>query len=164
MATTYPRGLPRRYRRLWRKPWARRAPLVFGFRRWLQRHGYLSPHFTLAEAASKDGTPVPRRLLRAARNHAFRLERVRHALGDQPIPIISWHRSPAHNAAVGGASQSQHLKARATDHPREWVERVGRFRFDRVADRIFKDGGVGRYPAGSVHLDSRGWRARWTSF
>lgn len=167
---SYPRGLPRRYRKLWNKPWARRAPAAWGFRKWLQHNGYLTPHFTLAEAASKDGQPIPRRLLAGARNHAFKLERVRHATGDRPVPIVSFYRSPERNAEVGGASQSQHLRAVATDHPKSWADSVryrglvGERAVDRLAADFFADGGYGDYPGGNVHFDSRGWFARWTSF
>jgi zinc D-Ala-D-Ala carboxypeptidase len=159
MAARYPRGLPRRYRRYWDHPWRWEARFI-----WLQRNGYLSPNFTLREAASKDGTPIPRRLLRKARNHAFNLEVLRHRLGDVSMPVLSWYRSPAHNAAVGGASRSQHMNAVATDFTSGWVERVGRTRVLREGERVFSNGGMGVYPAGSVHFDSRGFRARWTSF
>lgn len=169
-AAGYPAGLPRRYRRLWSKPWARRARYVWGFRKWLQAHGYLTPHFTLAEAASKDGVPIPRSMLAAARNHAFNLEQVRHATGDRPVPILSFYRSPARNAAVGGAKSSWHMKAVATDHPKSWADSVryaglvGERACDALAERFFSNGGYGDYPGGSVHFDSRGFRARWTSF
>jgi hypothetical protein len=143
---------------------------MVGFRRWLQRHGYLTPHFTLAEAASKDGTSIPRSMIRSARNHAFNLEQMRHATGDKSIPIISWYRSPAHNAAVGGASGSLHMRAVATDHPRSWSAtvryggRVGEAACDALAGRFFANGGYGDYPSGAVHFDSRGYRSRWSSF
>lgn len=164
MPATYPRGLPRRYRTLWAKPWARRARYAWGFRKWLQAHGYLTPHFTLAEAASKDGTPIPRRLLAGARNHAFNLEVLRHDLGDVNMPVLSWYRSPAHNSAVGGASLSRHMRADATDFGREWVDDVGRRRVLAAGERVFRNGGMGVYPGGSVHFDSRGSRARWSSW
>jgi len=161
----YPNGLPRRWRRHWREPWRLRARRAWRFRRWLRRHGYLSPNFTQAEASGKGrnrlGSDVPASMLRRAQRHAFRLERLRHALGDRPVKIISWYRNPRHNRAVGGASLSQHMRAVATDHPRAWVESVGRTRFEREANRLFAKGGFGRYPSGSAHTDSRGWRARW---
>lgn len=160
----YPAGLPRAYRYHWNHPWRQSARLNLPFRRWLGRHGYLTPHFKKADAACKDGTPVPHALIKDARNHAFNLERLRHRLGDKPIPILSWYRTRAYNQRIGGASQSQHINAVATDMSREWVEQVGRSNFDREADIVFRDGGVGRYPAGSVHVDTRGFRARWTSF
>lgn len=162
----YPKNLPAKYRYHWRHPWTRKAKYSVGFRRWLNKNRYLSPHFRKSEARQRGGNRawVPRHLLPLARNHAFNLERLRHALGDKPIPVISWYRSRAYNRAIGGASLSQHILARATDHPDSWVDRVGRARVNAAADRIWRDGGVGRYPAGSVHFDSRGTRARWSSF
>jgi hypothetical protein len=160
----YPKGLPKKYRKHWDRPWTQRARLNRGFRLWLGRNGYLTPHFTKEEARSHNGEWVPRELLKHARNHAFNLEQLRHELGDVSIPIVSWYRSERYNREIRGATKSQHIQARATDHPREWVERVGRARVNAAADKVFRDGGVGRYPAGSVHFDSRGFRARWTSF
>ena len=159
-----PSKLPKKYRYHWNHPWRRKAKYNLGFRRWLGKHGYLSPNFTLAEARCKDGTSVPRHLRPLARNHAFNLEKLRHKIGDRPIRIISWYRSPSYNARIGGARYSQHMRANATDHSREWVESVGRTRVMTAANQVWRKGGVGTYPAGSVHFDSRGWWARWTSW
>jgi hypothetical protein len=137
---------------------------MFGFRRWLHRHGYLTPHFRLSEAACKDGTPVPKALIHGARDHAFALERLRHRLGDRPIQIISWYRHPAYNRRIRGASRSQHLTGKATDHPQAWVEDAGRAQVQAAANAVFAKGGVGIYPGGSMHFDSRGFFARWSSF
>jgi hypothetical protein len=161
----YPRGLPNRWRRHWRDPWRWQARRAWRFKRWLRRNGYLSPNFTQAEASgatrNRYGTDVPVFMLKQAQRHAFRLERLRHRLGDQPISILSWYRNPRHNDDVGGATRSQHMRALATDHSSAWIAKVGRDRFIREAGRIFAKGGVGLYPSGSGHTDSRGWRARW---
>lgn len=162
MATNYPTWLPKRYRDHWERPWTRKAARSPGFRLLLARHRMLSPHFSYAEAASKDGTAIPRQLRTQARNHAFKLERLRHVLGDGPLPITSWYRSPAHNRKVGGAAKSKHMDAIATDHPMEFVRRHPNF--DKHANEIFRDGGFGTYPGGARHVDSRGIRARWTTF
>ncbi len=159
-----PHDLPRKYHTYWREPWRESAKRSPGFRRWLHKRGYLSPHFTIRGAASKDGRQIPRRLILGARNHAFNLEKLRHRLGDKPLPVLSWYRSPARNAAVGGAKNSKHLQAIATDHAKEHVAKVGRGRFLAQADSIFKSGGLGAYTSGAVHVDSRGVRARWTTF
>jgi GH24 family phage-related lysozyme (muramidase) len=150
-----PPALPAKWRDHWRRPWLRKARRNLGFRHWLGRHGYLTPHFTKAEAASKDGRPIPKHLRPAARNHAFKLERIRHELGDEPLPIVSWYRSPEHNVAVGGARFSKHMAAIATDHPRQWVDaNGGQDAILRLADRVNVNG-FGRYPGGNVHMDSR---------
>ena len=164
MAWRYPKGLPKRYRWHWDHPWSLRARQHRGFKRWLREHGYLSPNFSLAEARCKDGTPVPRSLRVAAQRHAFNLERLRHALGDRPISIISWYRHAAYNRRIGGASRSKHVAAIATDHSTQWVNRMGRSRVRYHGNRIFANGGMGTYPAGSMHFDTRGYKARWSSF
>lgn len=120
----------------------------------------------MSEASCKDQarTQPPTALNRRARDHAFNLERLRHRLGDLPIAVISWYRTPAHNERVGGARVSKHIDAVATDHPREWVDRVGRSAVMRHGGVVFRNGGLGVYPSGSVHFDSRGARARWSSW
>lgn len=45
----------------------------------------------------------------------WKLEAMRHALGDQPITVTSGFRSYACNSAVGGASNSRHLYGDAAD-------------------------------------------------
>lgn len=156
---------PAKFRDHHARPWTRKARYSPGFRRWLARHRLLTPNFSIADTAvGRDGTPVPRWMRAAARNHAFDLERFRHEIGDRPIVPISWYRTRAYNAEIGGARFSQHLTGRATDYDRATVERVGRARWFRAAEKVFAKGGVGDYPAGSAHLDSRGFRARWRSY
>lgn len=154
-----------RQREYWRKPWT--VPLdprkAAPFKKLLREHGYLSPNFTLAEAACNDpaNTPVPKSLLGQAQHHAFRLERFRHECGDVSLSVLSWFRTLAWNRAQGGASESRHLKADATDFDVATVQRIGTARFDAAAEKVFANGGFGRYPSGSRHVDSRGSRARW---
>ena len=156
-----PRGLPIRYRLFWAQPWRESAKRSSGFRKWLDANGYLSPNYTIREAASKDGVRLPGLLRKRARDHAFNLEKLARRLGVKKIPVLSWYRSAARNAAVGGARDSRHMRGDATDHTREWVARVGRARLLKHAEAIFKNGGLGKYSSGSVHFDSRGKRARW---
>ncbi len=89
------------------------------------------------------------------------MERLRHELGDKPLPVLSWYRTPAHNTAVGGASQSRHMHADAADFTTQTVAGFGAARFDATCDKVFANGGFGRYPSGSRHGDSRGSPARW---
>lgn len=82
----------------------------------------LSPHFTLDEftfsqtAARKgiDNDP-PADVLANLQRTANGMEAVRVVLGGAPIHISSGYRSPALNAAVGGAKASQHLTGQACD-------------------------------------------------
>lgn len=155
---------PRRYRKYWKSPWSLRARRSKAFRDFCWKNGYLSPHFSREDGACHDGTPIPASLRRNAQRHAFNMERFRHALGDKPIPILSWYRTESYNRRIGGATHSQHIQADASDVDKSVVERIGRSRFFQVANVIFRNGGVGDYPSGSAHTDSRGYRARWTSF
>ncbi|WP_411056520.1 D-Ala-D-Ala carboxypeptidase family metallohydrolase [Streptomyces sp. E11-3] len=50
-----------------------------------------------------------------ARRTMWKLEALRHALGDQPIRVTSGFRSYSCNSAVGGASGSRHLYGDAAD-------------------------------------------------
>ena len=82
----------------------------------------------------------------------------------RPIVIISGYRSPARNAAVGGADKSQHLEAKAADikiagiPTEEIYNRIDKL----IAQGLVKQGGLGKYiKSGFVHYDIRGSKARW---
>lgn len=158
-----PTWLPRESWEPWQKPWTDAASRSTKFRNLLWNNGFASPNFTRKETACQDAanTPVPANLRANAQRQAFNLEKLRHALGDKPLPILSWFRTPAHNAAVGGASQSRHMQADATDFTVQTVSSFGASKFDSTSDRIYANGGFGRYPSGSRHVDSRGSKARW---
>jgi hypothetical protein len=153
-----------RFRHYWRKPWLRAARRSRKFKRFCWKHGYVSPNFTRAEWASKDGTPVPKSLRKNAQKQGFKCEQLRHALGNRPIGALSYYRSPEHNAAVGGASQSRHMQADACDWDISLINKVGRDRFLGAVYKIWRNGGIGIYPGGNVHTDSRGYLARWSSW
>jgi hypothetical protein len=79
---------------------------------------YLSEHFSLAEMTATahrniNNTPPPG-VLDALSDTAERMEAVRELLG-HPIHINSGYRSPALNAAVGGAVNSAHMSGHAVD-------------------------------------------------
>lgn len=150
----------------------------------------LSTHFNWSEVFAKSGYPGiplgPMRLPNGdwvkprvnAKTHARNLEKLRTALNaerakrglpETGIAINSWARSWEHNKEVGGAFKSQHLYFKATDITKEEVARIcpwkgGPTDFDKIANEIFKDGGFGQYPGGARHVDSRGYRSRWSSF
>lgn len=150
----------------WDRPWE--VPLsafkARRFKRRLWKHGRVSVNYSRREAACKNGTPVPRRLRRSVQRHAFYLERVRHRCGDRALPILSWFRTRRYNAEVGGASESQHVKARATDIAEETRQALGASAFDAVCQSVFRNGGIGTQGSagGPVrHVDSRRGAARW---
>lgn len=157
-----PRG--HKYRGYWKNPWGRKAQRSRGFKKFCWKHGFVSPNFTRAEWASKDGAAVPDSLRKNAQRQAFKCERLRHSLGDEPIGALSYYRSPAHNAAVGGASQSRHMSADACDWSAQTIARFGVERFRAECARIWAKNGIGSYPGGSIHTDARPWYARWTSW
>lgn len=149
-----------------------------------------SPHFSWAEVVARSGysylpfgpTAIGNgRIVMTprinARRHAANLERLRSAVNEARrlkgfpptgIRVLSWARSFEHNSdpRVGGARNSQHLYFLATDISLQEIERLcpwasGRATFDDLLDKVFANGGVGLYPAGNRHVDSRGHRARW---
>lgn len=70
----------------------------------------VSRNFTLGELASKDGANIV--LLHPAL--ILGLQTIRDHVG-KPIRVNSAFRSPAHNKAIGGASNSQHTLGLAAD-------------------------------------------------
>lgn len=74
-----------------------------------------------------------------------------------PVYINSGIRCREHNAAVGGASQSRHTDGDAAD-----ICCPGKMPSElyNIAVRLLPDGGVGLYSWG-VHVDTRGYKARW---
>ena len=105
--------------------------------------GRCSEHFRFREFRSKgDGwIKVDRALVRG-------LERYRSVLG-KPVTIISGYRDPTHNAAVGGASSSQHLFGNAADIPPALP-------LDRVRElRVFSGIGVDAATGLVRHVDVR---------
>lgn len=117
----------------------------------------VSPNFTAEEFACKCGKckyTTPSLALVAA------LEELREALGNKPLRIISGLRCPAHNKAVGGIPKSKHVKGTAADvRPPKGMTSE---QLAKTAENIkaFQEGGIGIYPT-FVHLDVRGYKARW---
>jgi uncharacterized protein YcbK (DUF882 family) len=111
--------------------------------------GDLSPHFSRSEFRSRDGGalvgPSP------ALVHV--LEHIR-ALRPGPLRIVSGYRTPAHNAAVGGAKHSRHMYGDAADIP------AGR----ATLSEAWSAGAVGVGTSGqwATHVDTRpGPRRHW---
>ncbi|WP_289172093.1 D-Ala-D-Ala carboxypeptidase family metallohydrolase [uncultured Parasutterella sp.] len=121
----------------------------------------MSKHFKPSEFESKDGRPSPwPEVVDPALYHL--LEEIRADFGE-PICINSGYRSPEHNAAVGGAKNSYHVKGQAADirpqyssDKEKWKSSLGRLKI--IANRRCK-GGVGFYSS-FVHVDL-GPERRW---
>lgn len=121
----------------------------------------MSEHFNPKEFESKDGKPSPWPEVVDPALYVL-LEEIRAEFGE-PICINSGYRSPEHNAAVGGAKNSFHVKGQAADirpsmgkPPEEFNSALGRLKV--IANRKCI-GGVGFYPA-FVHVDL-GPKRRW---
>jgi len=79
---------------------------------------------------------------------------------DLPVKITSGYRCPEYNAKVGGVKNSQHTKGTAADIVVRGMNPATVGRICSIGP--FKDGGVGVYvDKGFVHLDVRGYPARW---
>lgn len=144
-----PNWLPTHFADQWRKPWtvSRSGGDQASFKRLIWEHGYASPHYTRKEAGGTlrhpQGCPVPEGLRGNCQYHAFSLERVRHECGDKAMGPLSWYRCGPHNSAVGGATQSQHMQANATDWSDATRASLGADRFDNAMHREFANGGRG---------------------
>lgn len=91
-------------------------------------------------------------------NLLLKLEELRRAIGNKPIVVTSGYRCPTHNKAVGGAANSQHKYGKAADIKARGMtpRQLGPY-----AEQVFHNGGVGLRGATIVHVDTRGYRARW---
>ncbi len=123
--------------------------------------GDLTASFDRSEFASPDGRAMPLKYTANLLELARQLQVVRDVVG-KPISISSGYRSPAHNAAVGGVSDSRHLTAQAADFS---VRGVALAEVYCAMERLIpsggmKQGGLGIY-RGHLHYDTRGSRARW---
>lgn len=118
----------------------------------------MSEHFQPKEFASKDGRKSPYPLVVQQGLYDL-LELIREEFG-KPIYVNSGYRSPQHNAKVGGAKGSYHVKGMAADiRPRQgqnFESELGRLK--NICNRLC-DGGVGFYNT-FVHVDI-GPNRRW---
>ncbi|MBQ8693394.1 MAG: DUF882 domain-containing protein [Synergistaceae bacterium] len=115
--------------------------------------GDLSAHFSKKEFACKCGcgfdTPVPELV--------DKLEIFRELCGNRATYINSACRCVKHNAKVGGAKNSQHVKGTAAD-----IRLIPGMTVDQMAKLAEQAGfdGIGIYSWG-IHVDVRGYKARW---
>ena len=121
----------------------------------------LAPDFKVRELRGRDGSDT----VMVDETLTVVLQCIRDHFG-KPVTITSGYRTPAHNAAVGGAKSSQHLLGRAADIR---VEGVSVEDVAAYAERLMPDwGGVGRYAVkagratGWVNVDTRQNKSRWT--
>jgi uncharacterized protein YcbK (DUF882 family) len=132
---------------------------------WSDPEEQLSPHFKRKELACHccGKLVLDERLLPA-------LERLR-SLADAPIHVIDAYRCPKHNAGAQGVPKSAHLDGRAADirirrKPPEQERDSPWMSLQQMYDSVievpeFRDGGIGIYSEGTMHVDVRGQSARW---
>lgn len=121
----------------------------------------LTENFELAEFESKDGAETPLGVLDNIKELAENLEIVRKTVKN-PIRINSGYRSPAHNAKIGGAKNSLHLKGMAADiviYDYDIEEVFATLNTMMQLGQI-KKGGLKKYST-FVHYDIRGEIKRW---
>jgi len=125
----------------------------------------VTKNFNVAEMEYYD--KVPAHLLDNAKEVLTNLQVLRDACG-KSITIMSGYRSPQRNAAIGGATKSQHMEGNACDikvkdtDPKEVAALIEKL----IKEGKMKQGGLGTYPRASisegwVHYDTRGVRSRW---
>jgi uncharacterized protein YcbK (DUF882 family) len=126
----------------------------------------ITEHFTFTEMACAHGilyyTPMF--------HLCCQLEKIRQAIGNKPIIVVSGHRCPECNRLAGGVPLSQHLQSRAADITVEGmtVDELADVILDLINKGVITQGGLGRYYVGKgsrkrpfVHYDTRGKPARW---
>ena len=123
----------------------------------------LTKNFDLKEFECKCGCDMPLEVYENVIKLAGELQKLRTYL-DRPIKINSAYRCESHNRAIGGVSNSQHVKGNASDvvisslSPKEVYTL-----FDKLMDGGFiAQGGLGLYNT-FVHYDTRGYEARWSN-
>lgn len=116
--------------------------------------GRVSKHFRVREFSSKDGADkvlIDDDLVKL-------LENIREAAGGKAVTINSGYRSPEHNKAVGGVSNSQHVKGTAADIV---VADTDPLTVGQIAEYFLNTkGGIGVYKS-FTHVDTRATRSRW---
>lgn len=117
--------------------------------------GDLSAHFSRSEfRCHGTGRPGhPAHGIPVSPTLVAHLEQLRAIVG-RPLKIVSGYRCPWWNARVGGAPQSRHLKGDAADLPSGYATVA------QAAAAGFS--GIGNKGQWAVHVDTRGYRARWT--
>ena len=125
--------------------------------------GDLTKNFSLSEFAQRNPyRPVPAKYHANVLRLARQLQPLRDVVGR--IVITSSYRTRAKNTEVRGASNSQHLYAKAADFtvPGKGKAEVYCTILRLIKEGKMEEGGLGWYgESGHIHYDVRGSKARW---
>lgn len=123
----------------------------------------ITTNFKLSEL-EKDCV-IPDSLLDNAKRLLWNLQVIRNEI-NKPLIIISGYRDISFNKKCGGAPNSQHLQATASDlrvkdmSPKDLYSIIEKL----ISENKILQGGLGLYEresGGFVHYDTRGIKARW---
>lgn len=128
-------------------------------------------NFTWEECMCKDGTECPEDLKPYALKIAKKVEIIRHFAGDRPVIVDSWYRTKKHNDELyleirkkdpTAGVHSRHLLADAMDIRINGIPPVTLHSIieNLIFQNLISDGGLGLYKS-FVHVDNRGYKARW---
>ena len=121
----------------------------------------ITENFSLSEFDCKDGSELPTALLPNVLDLADNLQVLRDYLG-VPVSLNSAYRSLEHNRKIGGATNSQHLLAKAADIVVESKspEQVANIIKYLISEGKMIQGGLKVYNT-FTHYDIRGHKSRW---
>ncbi len=123
----------------------------------------ITTHFTWSEATNNcTRIPLTLAIEHNIINTAINLEKIRHLLGDRPLIITSWYRTPSvNNNTHDAVKNSLHLTGLAIDFKSLQLTPLQIY---QILDPIHP-GGLGLYST-FCHLDYRNWlgkpQARWS--
>ena len=121
----------------------------------------LTKNFNLSEFECKCGCVMPEFVKKNVIELADNLQVLRDVVGR--LDLTNAYRCKEHNADVGGAVNSQHVKGKAADIKSSTIEPwdMATTVDDLMKSEKFKLGGIGIYNT-FTHVDTRGSRARWS--
>ena len=135
------------------------APLIAAF-----PNAKVSEHFSLSEfrpgGVPTRGSQASYKFIRLSPALVRALEDIRAKAGEA-LHVTSSYRPPDYNREVGGVSNSTHIDGLAADIYCDGLSTNALY--DICLKVIGPRGGVGYYPkSGFVHVDLRGYEARWS--
>ncbi len=116
----------------------------------------LTPNFKVKEFVTSGGRV--QEYARISPDIVLAMQQLRDTLG-QPIVITSGYRCPERNEAVGGSSKSRHMSGDAVDIDVKGMSPQALS--EKVIEVLGEDIGLHTYADGHVHVDLRGYKARW---